>query len=162
MRSVTLALLLTALLLAPARGPAQTRQSDAKGKVTPAQYLASRPHPAFKAGNTLLPLTRWGWLLSYETQVEVVRWGYALDFGDATPTNIAKLGNPTSIELKLVSLVRKDPSRYKLSVLMPAFQRGKMPNEAYLHDADGNLQKPLRWSPGSSKLIDGRLSDESD
>ena len=43
-------------------------------------FLREAQAPAFKEGQTLLPLTRWAWPLSYEMNVELAqRWGYALD-----------------------------------------------------------------------------------
>jgi hypothetical protein len=44
-------------------------------------HLQSLPKPVFCDGHRLIPLTRSGWNLSYELNVEFAgNWGYALEF----------------------------------------------------------------------------------
>ena len=46
-------------------------------------HLRSEPKPRFAEKHTLPPLTRWGWRLPVELQVELCeKWGYALDSMD--------------------------------------------------------------------------------
>lgn len=147
MRRAVPLLVLAGLIAIPAHAATQSARSGTV-LVTPAQYLASLPHPIFKKGNTLLPLTRWGWALSFDAQIEFSRWGYALDLGEANPTTVKALNDPNSTVSKLIAMVRADPSKYKLSVEFPAIlQRGDMPPEAYLHDASGKVIMPVQWSP---------------
>ena len=47
---------------------------------TALEHLQTEPRPVFKEDHTLLPLSRWGWLLPVETSVELREyWGYALE-----------------------------------------------------------------------------------
>ena len=98
-------------------------------QVNPAEYLASRNPPTFKNGHTLLPLSTWSWPYSYDTKVELARWGYALEFWDVNANTASKLDNPNSDESKLVTLVNENPKLYQLSVNIP--RDTQRPNPIY-------------------------------
>ncbi len=115
------------------------------GIVSPAAYLAVQPHPVFKSGNNLPPLSKWGWTLNYDILVEMARWGYALDFGDADAVNTVQLDNPNSAVAKLVALARNNPSVYPLSVNIARVPVKQIPSSAYTVDASGH--STLVWSP---------------
>lgn len=107
-------LAVAAALTVAARARAQTNL------VTPAQYLESLPKPHFATGTRLPPLTRWGWHLSTNADVELANnWGYCLELGNAaTPDEVTNIFNPGSFDYTMVQLVKSNPSKYKLSVLM--------------------------------------------
>ena len=127
-------------------GTATISVGEEIGFPTPAQYMASRTAPSFKSGHTLPPLTRWGWSLSYDTNVELAnRWGYALEFGDVDTNSVNALNNPNSTQSKMISLVQSNPSQYKLSVMIPRNSGIEIPSTAYTVDANGNPTKV--WSP---------------
>ena len=125
---------------------------------TPDEYLATLSHPVFKSGNTLPPLTRWGWAVSYQTSKQLASWGYALDFVDATPSAVTNLSTPTTREAELVALAKSDPSTYKLSVNMWSGFEDNAPDAAYLHDSGGSLITPKRYSPQASDSIISALA----
>jgi len=113
---------------------------------TALEMLQESPKPQFRAGHTLLPLTRWGWTMPFEVRVELAEhWGYALEFGaDATMRSVEQLDNPESIPAKICALAASDPKRYPLCVLTarPFFDKqflASLPEEAWCHDAQGTL-----------------------
>ena len=118
---------------------------EESGFPTPGQYLNGRPHPIFKPGNTLPPLTKWSWPYSFEMKVAMADWGYALDFGDADDATVSRLANPSSNESKLIALVNSNPSKYKLFVGVPRVPSSRIPTSAYVVDSSGN--PTTTWSP---------------
>lgn len=88
--------------------------------VTPAQYLTGLPKPHFRPGHRLPHLTRWGWNLSTNANIELANnWGYCLEFGSyATPQNVTNINNPGSFQYTMAQLARNNPDKYKLSVLI--------------------------------------------
>jgi len=113
---------------------------------TPLELLGETPKPRFRQGHTLLPLTRWGWSMPFDVRVELAEhWGYALEFGgQATPRNTAQLDDPESTAAKICALAAADPAKYRLCVLLyrPFLDkqfRQQLPEEAWCHDAEGNL-----------------------
>lgn len=133
-----------------------------KTKVKPAQFLASQPHPVFKPGNGLLPLTRWGWQLSFEAMLEMANWGYALDFGEVNEHSVKALESPDTIQAKIIALVRAEPNRYKLSVLMPRGpqDRGRPP-AALIRDKNENVINPPHWSPEAPDSVLSSLAAQT-
>ena len=125
-------------------------------EVTPAEYLASKTRPTFKSGNTLLPLTRYGWQLGYDTQVETANWGYALQFGTVNATTTGDLSNPTSLSAKLVALVKRNPALYRLSVIIPRIDDG-ITSTAYAVDVNGN--PTTTWSPEAPDSVMSDLAN---
>jgi hypothetical protein len=86
---------------------------------TALDHLRAAARPKFKAGHTLPPLTRWGWAMPFDVQVELTEhWGYALEMGEVTAGVVKQLDDPASVPSKLVALTAKDPKRYPLSVLV--------------------------------------------
>ena len=114
-------------------------------QVKPAEYLMSLTRPTFKAGHSLLPLTKWSWPFAYETTVEMAHWGYALDFGDANDQNVGNLEDSDSIQAKLTKLVLEKPEVYRLSVNIPRIPVDQVPATAFTADESGNSTKV--WSP---------------
>jgi hypothetical protein len=132
--------------------------SMAQELVSPAEYLASLEAPAFQQGHTLPPLTRYGWTLSYDTRVELARrWGYALELGGyVTEKTVARLGDPESVESRLVQLAAEDPETFKLSVICSRrLPQEEAPPETWTRDAEGKLLNAkaesldgTKWQPG--------------
>ncbi|MBN2452615.1 MAG: hypothetical protein JXR77_19685 [Lentisphaeria bacterium] len=126
----------------------------------PLDHLRSARRPAFREGHTLLPLTRWGWGLSFEANVELAEhWGYALELGEANARLAASLDDPESRAAKLCALTARDPVRYPLSALVyrapldKAF-RESLPEEVWCHEADGALPDGKRvWSPLAPETV---------
>lgn len=147
------AAIMAVALAALAAGPAR-----AKG---PLELLRETPRPQFRRGHTLLPLSRWGWAMSYEVGIELTEhWGYALEFGTATARSVQKLDDPESVASKLCALAASDPKRYPLCVLTdrPFFSKdflAGLPVEAWCRDAQGRMiDKPhKRLSPEAPDAI---------
>jgi hypothetical protein len=91
--------------------------SFAQPKVTPAQYLQMQQKPNFAAGHHLPHLTRWGWCLSTNADIELANnWDYCLEFENYVTYSLAThLDAYNTTVLKLVS---NNPAIYKLSVLL--------------------------------------------
>jgi len=116
---------------------------------TALEFLQDAPKPRFRQGHTLPPLTRWGWVMPFEVQVELAeRWGYCLEFGGyATPELVKKLDDPNSLQAKVCALTAANPKRYPLSVLTVHYFK-EVPDAACTRDAQGNLPDGKRiWSP---------------
>jgi hypothetical protein len=121
---------------------------------TSLEYLKSATKPNFKEGHTLLPLSRWGWTMTFDTRVELCEnWGYALEFGGyANQESVKELDNPNSIPSKLCALTASDPKRYPLFVLTDRACYSEeflktAPSETWCNDADGKMLDPKIWSP---------------
>lgn len=117
---------------------------------TALQMLQEAPKPQFRAGHTLLPLTRWGWTMPFEVRVELAEhWGYALEFGaDATMAVVKPLDDAKSIPSRICALTASDPKKYPLCVLTarPLLDKkflDSLPPEAWCHDAQGKLIRQL-------------------
>ena len=120
---------------------------------TPLEHLRAAPKPRFKDGHTLPPLTRWGWQMSYDVQVELAEhWGYALELGEANASLVKQLADPKSVPSKLCALTASDPKRYPLSVLAhrTCYDEdfvASLPPETWCRDADGKPLGKNLWSP---------------
>jgi hypothetical protein len=141
------------------------RSANAK---TPVEHLKEAEKPQFRKGHTLLPLTRWGWMMSFDVQVELTEnWGYALEFGDATADTAAKLSDPQSIYAKLCALTAADPQRYPLSVLAwracySEKLQDEVPEETWCHDMEGRLSNGRKtWSPEAPDVTFQRAGAEA-
>jgi len=116
---------------------------------TPLEHLRAAPKPRFRAGHSLPPLTRWGWRMSLDMQVELTeQWGYALEMGEVNASTVPQLDDPKSLPSKLCALTASDPKRYPLSVLVyraccdRKFEE-TLPPETWSVGADGKKA----WSP---------------
>lgn len=126
--------------------------------VTPAQWLAAQPKPAFKAEHTLPRLTRYAWSLPFETRVELTEnWGYALEFGGYVDLETVKrLDDPSSIEARLLALAKSDPGRYPVAVICSRQLPGEeAPPETWTRDKDGKVLN------GQAKSMDGTIWSEA-
>ena len=140
--------------------------------LTADQHLKAATKPNFKPNHTLIPLSRWGWEMSYDTRIELAgHWGYALELGGETyPSTVAALDNSNTITGKLVALAASDPKRYPLFVLAHrplGNQNGwdKLPETTWCHDADGrrftNAEPWKLWSPEAPDSIFQAAATES-
>ena len=128
------------------------------------EYLQKAPKPVFRNGHTLLPLSRWGWSMAFNTKVELCEnWGYALEFGpEGSPAAADALDNPDSEASKLCALTASDPKKYPLAVLVyrpindvNTYPDGKYPEETFVHDAQGKrLENVAEWKTWSPELPD--------
>ena len=114
-------------------GPAQAK--------TALDHLRETPKPHFRKGHTLPPLTRWGWTMPYDVRVELCdHWGYALEFGGyADPNYVKQLEDPNSVPSRLCALTASDPQKYPLAVLTHRGFPAELPEEAWTHDAEGEM-----------------------
>ncbi|MBM4038820.1 MAG: hypothetical protein FJ290_09925 [Planctomycetes bacterium] len=132
---------------------------------TPLEHLRAAPRPKFREGHALPPLTRWGWRLSYDIQVELAEhWGYALELGEVNAALVPQLDDPKSLPARLCALAATDPKRYPLSAL--AYRApcdGKfiatLPPEAWCQDAEGKVIEPRTWSPEAPDAVFQKAAD---
>src|SRR5262245_1331597 len=135
MKSKLTALSLAIALFVPLPARAQTA----------AEHLKALPKPIFKPGNTMIPLTRWGWGLATDAKIELCEnWGYALEFGEPRPGIEKTLEDPKSEAAMLCALTKSDPKKYPLSVLVyrsvhheATYPGGVYPEEVFVHDENG-------------------------
>ena len=127
---------------------------------TALQHLGASPRPNFRKDHTLLPLTRWGWIMPFDVRIELAdKWGYALEFGESNATSAAKLDDPESAEARLCALTASDPKRYPLCVLVhractnKQFQK-ELPQETWCRTSDGNLAGGAQWKAWSPEAPD--------
>jgi len=140
------------------------------GAATALDHLRAAPKPRFREGHALPPLTRWGWAMPFEVQVELAEhWGYALEMGDANTHLAEQLDDPKSIPSKLCALTASDPRRYPLCVLVHRACVDKkfieaLPTETWCRDAEG---KPIEgaqgktWSPEAPDAVFGKAAAAS-
>lgn len=122
---------------------------------TAAELLKEAPKPVFAKDHTLLPLSRWGWAMPYDTAVELCEnWGYALEFpGELGPDAVKRaLANPKSDQARICALSAENPKKYPLAVLVcRALFGAKLPEETFVHDAEGKRFEGVpewkTWSP---------------
>ena len=141
---------LVALVSAGARAEA----APSTVAIAPANYLKTLAPPKFHEGHTLPPLTRFGWVLDFDTRVELAaNWGYALEWGgyaDAKSVDRA-LNDPKDDGARCMALAAKDPKRYKLAVIcsreLP--KNDAVPIETWTRDAEG------KFLNGQAKSMDG-------
>jgi hypothetical protein len=137
--------------------------------VTPAQWLAAQPKPAFKPGHTLPRLTRFG----YDSPFDIARekalaehWGYAVELhsGYLDPGVVARLDNPNSREAKMAALNRSNPTKYPLSITtsrrVPKIDEPGVPNNAWTRNASGQVLTGQAtsadgnvWTPGEEPVF---------
>ena len=138
--------------------------------MTPAEYLAAQPKPAFRPGHTLPPLTRFGWTLPLDARIALAEhFGYALEFGGyADADTVARdLANPESDAAKLVALCASDPKRYPLAVICSRrLPEGTDPN-TWARDAEGKFLDGKavsldgnEWNPKMRTVYSPLSSDE--
>jgi hypothetical protein len=138
--------------------------------LTATEHLRAAPQPHFRPGHTLIPLTRWGWSLSYDTRVELAEnWGYAVDLSNYVSTGlVASLSDTNSIDAKIVALAASDPKRYPLCVTTyrplndDAFVK-TLPEATWCHDAKGalvtNAPQWKLWSPEAPDSVFKRVAE---
>ncbi|MBC7329464.1 hypothetical protein H5T88_03805 [bacterium] len=120
--------------------------SEAK---TALQFLQEAPKPKFRQGHTLPPLTRWGWEMPFEVRVELAEnWGYALEFGSASPEAVRQLDDPNSIQSRILTLSASNPKRYPLFIILhrPFYDKDfieSLPKETWCVGENGEKI----WSP---------------
>lgn len=143
---VVLMVALTTLFFHPpvAAAPVQpTVKPTIKGTmVKPLTWLKAQKAPDFTPGNTLPPLTRWGWSMPFDVAKELAdRWGYAVEFAGYVSKIVAEnaLANPKSRNGQCLALVAGNPQKYKLGVLLDRQFPQNMPPEAYLRNAKGDF-----------------------
>lgn len=125
--------------------------------IKPHQYLAAQTKPVFKAGHTLPLLTRWGWALSTNANIELANnWGYALEFGDyCTPTAAAKVTEEGTHQYTMAQIVNSDPTRYKLAVIVNRNFPTPIPDDFYCTNASGEVV--LTLSNGHVDMVSGTI-----
>jgi hypothetical protein len=136
---------------------------------TAADHLKAASAPAFRVGHTLLPLSRWGHSMSFETTVELCeRWGYALEFGRYATMEAAEAAHdPTTRQGKVCALTRSDPKRYPLFViphrpLNRKIKEADLPESYWLHDADGKRLEGPAWKRRNPEVGDEFLATVAD
>jgi len=109
--------------------------------VTPAQYLQMQPKPNFAAGYNLPHLTRWGWTLSTNTDIQLAtNWGYDLEFGGyASPSQVTNIFTPGSYDSVVTYLASNQPSLFKLSVIIDRTFPTPIPNGFYDTNSSGQI-----------------------
>lgn len=139
--------------------------------ITPAQWLASQPKPAFKAGHTLPRLTRYAYQVPIDVTKELTEnWGYALQLheGYLDQQVVDRLDDPSSREAQIAALTLSDPVKYPLFITtsrrMPGV--GEVDDSAWTHNASGqlltgSLSSPdgTPWSPGEEPLYSSEAPD---
>jgi hypothetical protein len=119
-------------------------------------HLRAAKRPTFAAGHSLPPLTRWGWRLPLDLQVELCEhWGYALELGEVNARTLEQLEDPKSFASKLVARTARDPKRYPLSVLAHRPYYGKDFTEACPPEAwsvEAKTGKKV-WSPAAPNSV---------
>ncbi|HUT33335.1 MAG TPA: hypothetical protein VNE39_07645 [Planctomycetota bacterium] len=126
---------------------------------TPLDHLRATTGPRFRVGHTLPLLTRWGWRLSYDIQLELTEhWGYALEMGEVNASVVPQLDDPKSLPARLCSLTASDPKRYPLSVLAHRACCDRkfvaaLPPETWCQDAEGKAIEPKTWSPEAPDAV---------
>lgn len=160
---------------APTPPPAAPPADPLAGYITPSEWLSRQPKPKFKEGHTLPMLTRYGWDLDFETQKEFADWGYCLQTDTYTDMNwVDRFLNPdpkdepAAHRVKLIELVRANPTKYKLAVgtsrELPPYD--KAPPETFARDKDGHLltdqaksQDGTAWTKGMSAVLSPAAPD---
>lgn len=127
--------------------------------LTALNHLRAVPLPRFRERHTLPPLTRWGWALYYELNVELAEnWGYAVEYPGAARMDLveAALADPSSPASRVLDLVATDPDRYPLAVVLdrPPLRwqaepiASSLPPETWARNAGGRrIGNPPVWSP---------------
>jgi hypothetical protein len=146
--------------------PAPATADPLAGYIKPAEWLRKQPKPKFKEGHTLPPLTRYGWSLSNDANIEFAEhWGYCLQLGGGYFSMAVAdrlLNDPKDPDGQLITLAATDPKKYKLAVItsreMPA--KDKAPAEMWCRDAEGKLlnaqlksQDGNAWTPGVEAVL---------
>lgn len=122
--------------------PAPAADTPTPTLITPAQWLQLQAPPRFAPGHTLLPLTRWGWVLPLDARKELAEhWGYALEFPGYVTQEVADkaVADPNSDGGQCLALAQQQPEVYRLGVLLNRQFPKDMPPEAYCRDAQGNF-----------------------
>ena len=140
------------------------------GAKTATEHLRDAPKPVFSDGHSLLPLTRWGWGLSFDARVHIAeQWGYALALGRLNHNNVGQLEDSESQLSRLVALAAESPETYPLSVLLArplndkSF-RNELPDSLWLRDEQGNVLdvRPYkRYSPEAPTRIFERVAERA-
>ena len=155
-----------------AQPPAAPAADPLAGFIRPIEWLRQQPRPKFREGHTLPPLTRAGWSLANDANIEFAgHWGYCLQLGggyfnDAVADRL--LNDPQDPDGQLIALAATDPKKYRLAVgtsrELPPYD--KAPPEAFARDADGRLltgqatsQDGTTWSKGMEAVISPAAPD---
>ncbi|MCX5660871.1 MAG: hypothetical protein NTW19_14290 [Planctomycetota bacterium] len=131
---------------------------------TAVQLLQAEPEqPRFADSATMIPLSRWGWQLTYDAAIELSdKWGYAIELGDATQSYVDGLDNPNSDISKRVAYAAADPTHRSLAVLVhrPLFDASfiaTLPPETWLRDSNGQFILDTNgnkvWSPEAPNSV---------
>lgn len=157
----TVIILMSAIALALPAGEEPSPNPTAA--ISSADWLKSQPKPAFRAGHTLPRLTRYGWVLPFETKVELTEsWGYALEFGGyVDDETVKRLDDPKSEESRMAALVKQDPQRYPVAVICSRKLPGtEAPPETWTRDKDGKVLNAqaksmdgTQWSEGAGAVF---------
>jgi hypothetical protein len=154
-----------AVLLAvlAARAAEAPPQAPAGAELSSADWLKAQPKPAFRADYTLPRLTRYGWVLPFETKVELTEsWGYALEFGGyVDDETVKRLDDPKSEESRMVALAKQDPRRYPVAVICSRKLPGtEAPPETWTRNKDGKVLNAkaksmdgTQWSEGAGAVF---------
>ncbi|MBA3936377.1 MAG: hypothetical protein H0X38_02860 [Planctomycetes bacterium] len=137
---------------------AQSTLYRAQGVITAVEWLKSQPKPSFRAGTSLPRLTRYGWVLPFETRRELTEnWGYALEFGGYVgQDSVDRLDNPFSDETRIVELAKADAKRYPLAVICSREMPGTdAPLETWVRGNDGKVLN------AQAKSMDGTTWSEA-
>ena len=146
------------------RGALDDEWLKLKGLIRPLGYLKAQAAPAFAAGHTLAPLTRYAYsLYDYDAQKELAeRWGYCLAMpgGYFGPEALERSRSSATAEGRIVALVNSDPKRYRLQVVTNRGWPESPPQDTWTRDASGTVlnaqAKSLdgtQWSPGMDAVI---------
>jgi len=155
--------LLAALAVTFAGSSLSAESADENADWTLIDHLRATERPVFREGHTLIPLTRWGWSMSYRQRVELAEhWGYALEFGGyVTHDRVDELEeNPQGANARVVELAASDPERYPLFVLThrPLGGAGRnlpeeLKSEYFVRDAEGNFIPDSRTGEASWRTV---------
>lgn len=106
--------------------------SFAQTNVTPERYLQMQHKPNFAQGYHLPRLTKWGWLLSTNLNIEcALNWGYCLDLGMMGTNEVAQIGKINNANFDgwtsdqfngLIRLASNNPSQFPVSVNIQVLQ----------------------------------------
>ncbi len=132
--------------------------------ITPAQWLQRQPKPIFKPGHTLPRLTRYGWSLRLDTNVELTEnWHYALQLptylSDEDRVLDVRIKDPNDEVFKIVALTNSNPAKYPLATIL---SRSEPPNpapETFLRDAEGKLLSGNTYSPLNPQITLDQMAE---
>ncbi len=164
---VSAAFAMVACVVLSSASHAQTVASSAAAPpvemITPAQWLKRQPKPIFKPGHTMPRLTRYGWSLALDTNVELTEnWHYALQL----PTYLSdedrvleRLKDPNDEVFKIVALTNSNPAKYPLATILSRSEPLNPAPETFLRDADGKLLSGNTYSPLNPQSVLDQMAE---